>query len=99
MAPELQPSAVTANPTANGNCVRVRLRIGTLKEASMVAYFSESSRSRLRNVLIQWGDPIPDAPPIVRKERTDSQEEGQVPLEMTRRPATEKRVPLSTRRC
>src|SRR5947208_11928793 len=52
MAPDRQPRAVTANPTAKGNCVRVRLSIGTLKEASMVAYFRESSRSRLRKVVI-----------------------------------------------
>src|SRR2546423_15233935 len=52
IAPERHPRAVTAKPTANGNCVRVRFSIGTLKDASMVAYFSESNRSRLRNVFM-----------------------------------------------
>src|SRR6185437_778472 len=56
MASERQPRAVTANPTANGNCVSVRLSIGTLKDASMVAYFSESSRSRLRSVSMSPND-------------------------------------------
>src|SRR5947207_1643563 len=60
IAPERHPRAVTAKPTANGNCVRVRFSIGTLKDASMVAYFSESNRSRLRNVFM---GSVPATPP------------------------------------
>src|SRR5436309_3372937 len=73
MAPERHPRAVTANPTANGNCVRVRFSIGTLNDASIVAYLSESNKSRLRSVFIESRARSFDAPAIVREVCTDSQ--------------------------
>src|SRR6266542_1113743 len=49
----LQPSAWTAKPITNGKLPRVRLSIGTLKQLSIVQYFSESSSSRLRSDIIR----------------------------------------------
>src|SRR6266542_6926094 len=49
----LQPSAWTAKPMTNGKLPRVRLSIGTLKQLSIVQYFSESSSSRLRSDFIR----------------------------------------------
>ena len=46
IAPACQPKPLTANARTNGKLGNVRLSMGTLKHASMVEYFNESSRSR-----------------------------------------------------
>src|SRR6185369_6509250 len=51
-APACQPSHLTANATTKGKFGRVRFSIGTLKQASMVEYFSDRIRSRLRSRFI-----------------------------------------------
>src|SRR5579883_466767 len=48
MLPGCQPNPSTANANTKGKLGKVRLSIGTLKHASMVEYFKESSRSLLR---------------------------------------------------
>src|SRR5579862_8631881 len=49
IAPDCQPRTFVANAMTNGKFGIVRFSIGTLKHASTVEYFSDSSTSRLRS--------------------------------------------------